>query len=215
MNASGGGRFVALAGLTVLGVALGAFTAITFGPQVGAGIGITLGYVTWMALMGDRRRADRHRRRGPQEPLLPRSRPSTPARRRSSGYRNGCRPGSGPSGSRRRWARSWRPSRPPPAPRSTSRPRSGAARPRPPPSRAGPAFLVLGGPRRVFRAGKRAVTGAPEPLPESMLPEEIEKTLRELGDDGDEGPRRARARFRGLRQAGAAGTEPGCGRSSC
>jgi hypothetical protein len=52
MDASGGGRFVALAGLTVLGVALGAFTAITFGPQVGAGIGITLGYVTWMALMG-------------------------------------------------------------------------------------------------------------------------------------------------------------------
>ncbi len=41
MNASGGGRFVALAGLTVLGVAIGAFTAITFGPQVGAGIGIT------------------------------------------------------------------------------------------------------------------------------------------------------------------------------
>ena len=41
MDASGGGRFVALAGLTVLGVALGAFTAITFGPEVGAGIGIT------------------------------------------------------------------------------------------------------------------------------------------------------------------------------
>ena len=52
MNASGGGRFVALAGLTVLGVVLGAFTAITFGPQVGVGIGITLGYVTWMVLMG-------------------------------------------------------------------------------------------------------------------------------------------------------------------
>jgi hypothetical protein len=52
MDASGGGRFVALAGLTVLGVVLGAFTAITFGPQVGAGIGITLGYLTWMGLMG-------------------------------------------------------------------------------------------------------------------------------------------------------------------
>ena len=38
--------------MTVLGVLLGAFTAITFGPQVGAGIGITLGYVTWMVLMG-------------------------------------------------------------------------------------------------------------------------------------------------------------------
>ncbi len=52
MNASGGGRFAALAGLTVLGFALGAFTAITFGPQVGAGIGITVGYLAWMALMG-------------------------------------------------------------------------------------------------------------------------------------------------------------------
>jgi len=52
MSASGGGRFVAWAGLVVLGVALGAFTAITFGPQVGAGIGITIGYIAWMALMG-------------------------------------------------------------------------------------------------------------------------------------------------------------------
>ena len=52
MSASGGGRFVAIAGLTVLGAALGAFTAITFGPQVGAAIGITIGYVAWMALMG-------------------------------------------------------------------------------------------------------------------------------------------------------------------
>ena len=52
MDASGGGRFVALAGLTVLGVAVGAFTAITFGPQVGVGIGITVGYILWMVLMG-------------------------------------------------------------------------------------------------------------------------------------------------------------------
>ena len=48
----------------------------------------------------------------------------------------------------------------------------------------GAAFLVLGGPKRVFRAGKRAVTGEPEPLPESLLPDEIEKALRSLGDDG-------------------------------
>ncbi len=52
MSASGGGRFAALAGLTVLGVLVGAFTSITFGPQVGAGIGITAGYIAWMALMG-------------------------------------------------------------------------------------------------------------------------------------------------------------------
>ena len=48
----------------------------------------------------------------------------------------------------------------------------------------GTAFLALGGPRRVFRAGKRAVTGEPEPLPPSMLPKEIDKSLRALGDDG-------------------------------
>jgi hypothetical protein len=48
----------------------------------------------------------------------------------------------------------------------------------------GTAFVVLGGPRRLFRAGRRAVTGAPEPLPDSMLPKEIDKTLRLLGDDG-------------------------------
>lgn len=52
MSGSGGGRFAAIAGLTVLGVALGAFTAITFSPQVGAGIGITIGYLAWMGLMG-------------------------------------------------------------------------------------------------------------------------------------------------------------------
>ncbi len=48
----------------------------------------------------------------------------------------------------------------------------------------GTAFLALGGPKRIFRAGKRAVTGEPEPLPPSMLPKEIDKSLRALGDDG-------------------------------
>jgi hypothetical protein len=48
----------------------------------------------------------------------------------------------------------------------------------------GAGFLVLGGPRRLFRRARRAVTGAPEPFPESMLPEQVEKTLRQLGDDG-------------------------------
>jgi hypothetical protein len=49
----------------------------------------------------------------------------------------------------------------------------------------GAAFVVLGGPKRVLRAGKRAVFGQPAALPPSMLPEEIERALRELGDDGD------------------------------
>ena len=51
MNASAGGRFVAIAGMTVAGAALGAFTAITFKPEVGAGIGIFVGYLAWIGLM--------------------------------------------------------------------------------------------------------------------------------------------------------------------
>jgi hypothetical protein len=51
MDARAGGRFVALAGSIVAGVAIGAFTAITFSLQVGIGIGITLGYVTFLALL--------------------------------------------------------------------------------------------------------------------------------------------------------------------
>ncbi len=46
-------------------------------------------------------------------------------------------------------------------------------------------FLVLGGPKRMFRAANRAVRGPAAALPKRMLPDEIEKTLRELGDDGD------------------------------
>jgi hypothetical protein len=48
---SGGGRVGAIVGLTIVGALLGAFSAITFGPQVGAGVGITVGYLTWIALM--------------------------------------------------------------------------------------------------------------------------------------------------------------------
>lgn len=49
----------------------------------------------------------------------------------------------------------------------------------------GAAFLVLGGPKRLFGAARRAVFGAPAAMPARMLPNEIEKTLRDLGDDGD------------------------------
>ena len=46
-------------------------------------------------------------------------------------------------------------------------------------------FLVLGGPGRLFRRARRAVFGPTAGLPKRMLPDEIEKTLRQLGDDGD------------------------------
>jgi hypothetical protein len=51
LDGSGGGRLAALAGSTVLGVILGAVTAITFGPQVGAGLGFTAFYITWIFVM--------------------------------------------------------------------------------------------------------------------------------------------------------------------
>jgi hypothetical protein len=49
---------------------------------------------------------------------------------------------------------------------------------------AGGAFLALGGPKRLFRRAKRAVTGREEELPSELLPKEVEKTLRKLGTDG-------------------------------
>ena len=47
----GGTRVGALVGLAILGALAGAFSAITFGPQVGAGVGIAIGYLTWIAVM--------------------------------------------------------------------------------------------------------------------------------------------------------------------
>jgi hypothetical protein len=46
-----GSRFGALVGMTLVGALVGAFTAITFGPQVGVGIGATVGWASWIALM--------------------------------------------------------------------------------------------------------------------------------------------------------------------
>jgi hypothetical protein len=49
---------------------------------------------------------------------------------------------------------------------------------------AGAGFLLLGGPARVLRGARNAIFGKPDPLPKSMLPKEIERTLKELGPDG-------------------------------
>jgi hypothetical protein len=49
---------------------------------------------------------------------------------------------------------------------------------------AGGAFLALGGPKRLFRRAKRAVTGKDEELPSELLPKEVEKAIRKLGSDG-------------------------------
>jgi hypothetical protein len=49
----------------------------------------------------------------------------------------------------------------------------------------GVGFLALKGPQRLFGTAKRAVRGPSAALPKSMLPKEIDKTLRSLGSDGD------------------------------
>jgi hypothetical protein len=49
----------------------------------------------------------------------------------------------------------------------------------------GAAFLLLGGPKRVFQGVRRAVLGEKADLPKSMLPPEIEKKLKKLGPDGE------------------------------
>lgn len=51
----------------------------------------------------------------------------------------------------------------------------------------GGAFLVLGGPKRVYRKARKAITGKEEaPLPKSLLPKDIDKALKKLGSDGDQ-----------------------------
>jgi len=50
---------------------------------------------------------------------------------------------------------------------------------------AGAAFLLLGGPGRLVRGVRRAVLGPSADLPKSMLPPEVEKTLKKLGTDGE------------------------------
>jgi hypothetical protein len=49
----------------------------------------------------------------------------------------------------------------------------------------GAAFLLLGGPKRVFQGVRRAVLGEKADLPKSMLPPEIERKLKKLGPDGE------------------------------
>ena len=49
---------------------------------------------------------------------------------------------------------------------------------------AGVGFMAVGGPRKLFRRAKRVVLGPEEPLPEQMLPDEIEKSLKRMGKDG-------------------------------
>jgi hypothetical protein len=49
----------------------------------------------------------------------------------------------------------------------------------------GAAFLLLGGPRRVLQGARRAVMGPKADMPKSMLPKQVDKELKKLGDDGE------------------------------
>jgi hypothetical protein len=51
---------------------------------------------------------------------------------------------------------------------------------------AGTAFVALGGPGRAYRAIRRRIFGPTADLPKSMLPKQIDKALRSLGDDGEQ-----------------------------
>lgn len=46
-------------------------------------------------------------------------------------------------------------------------------------------FVLLRGPQRLYRAIRKAIFGTPAPMPKRMLPKDIEKTLRSMGDDGE------------------------------
>jgi hypothetical protein len=46
------------------------------------------------------------------------------------------------------------------------------------------AFVAVGGPRRVLRGVRHRIFGTPQPLPPSLLPDQVERAVRALGDDG-------------------------------
>jgi hypothetical protein len=49
----------------------------------------------------------------------------------------------------------------------------------------GAAFLLAGGPLRLFRRARRAVLGPKADLPPSLLPKDVDKAVRKLGSDGE------------------------------
>jgi hypothetical protein len=59
----------------------------------------------------------------------------------------------------------------------------------------GAAFLLLGGPKRVFKGVRRAILGPTADMPKSMLPKEIDEELRKMGDDGERVRRKLEREF--------------------
>ncbi len=214
MSSTAGGRGATIVGVVLVGILLGAFTAITFAPQVGAAIGVTVTYIAWMALMG----ADVARTgvdvEALKDPLLP-----SPVRRNRQGD---ARVAEETDAARLRVlaARAALGEELETLEASARAAVDVPAKIRRSPGKTaalvgGVGFIALGGPRRVFRRAKRAVTGPPEPFPKSMLPDEIERTLRELGDDGAAVRGALERDFADVRQAGQPGPRPAAHRSWC
>ena len=59
----------------------------------------------------------------------------------------------------------------------------------------GAAFLLAGGPKRVFQGVRRAILGPKADMPKSMLPKEIDEELRKMGDDGERVRRKLEREF--------------------
>ena len=183
-------RIGALLGLTLVGAAFGAFTAITFGGQVGIALGIAVAYLRGSASWPSHVSRTGIDVEALKERFIPNQTIET-SKETLEWLRNGCRQERLLARERVLTARaemadelavleaSGRAAVDIPA-KIEAQPGQGRGgrRRRRVPRAQGPAAGLPGW------AG-RAVCGAPPPLPKAMLPDEIEKTLRKLGDDGD------------------------------
>ena len=217
-----GGLFVG----AFTGIVLGVLTAVALGPRVGAAFGVLDDLHRLARAHGPRRLPDRDRRRRHQGPLLPEhdhrdhegddrvGAPTDAARTEVLAARDEVLAArQGLEGEVVRLEASARAAVDIPA-RLRREPAKvlGAA--------GGAAFLLLGGPKRLFRRARRAVLGPDADLPKSMLPDEVEKTLKKLGPGRRPGPRHARARVREVprrrpRPSDATATSSGSRRGSC
>ena len=72
----------------------------------------------------------------------------------------------------------------------------------------GAAFFLLGGPQRLYKRARRAVLGPKADLPKSMLPKEVDRVLRQMGDNGDKVRVQVEREFaKWLRERAKVGTE--------
>ena len=72
----------------------------------------------------------------------------------------------------------------------------------------GAAFFLLGGPQRLYRRARRAILGPKADMPKSLLPKEVDRVLRRMGDDGEKVRAQVEREFaKWLRERAKVGTE--------